>query len=465
MEKGQDKKKINLLIVDDDQNIRRLFRYTFQKSGIQVFEAADGHEALSFVEKQPCEVGILDIVMPGLHGIDLLKQLKERKPDMELIVMTGQASVEDATEAIRLGAYDYIRKPFSLFDMERKIYNAAEDRGAKVKNLMPSPPPSEKPGPEIEIIGESEQIRSIREMIRKISGFDSPVLIESESGTGKEVVANAIHKASPRHKEPFIAINCGALPEHLLENELFGHEKGAFTDATSQKRGLFEVAKGGTLFIDEIGEMSASLQVKLLRVLETECFRRLGGTELINTDVRIIAATNRDLLKAVNMGMFRHDLYYRLNVIPIAIPPLRQHKEDIPVLVRHFLKGKRAKKLSPAVKEMSREAMEVLSGYDWPGNVRELFNVLERALVLSTEKTIHMSDLPLLIHAGGSQGHIIENISELKRLKDIEKEHIKLVLEKSLDNKMKAARILGISRQKLYRKMAEYNLEEDNNRK
>ena len=444
-------KPIKLLIVDDEEAYRNLLGERFEMIGCAVTVSASGEEALENMKADSFDVAILDIRMPGMDGIELFKKSREYQPLVETVFLTGQATVDAAIEAMKLGAYDFLTKPCQLSELQAVVEKAYE------KKLL-----AEKVNRQqelrlrtgiINLVGESSAMGEIKELIARVAPTDATVLIEGESGTGKEIVANAIHGNSERSDGAFVVINCGAVPESLLESELFGHEKGAFTGAIKRKSGLFEIADSGTLFIDEVGEMSPGMQVRLLRVLETGRFRLVGGIKEMEVDVRVVCATNKRLLDEVETGNFREDLFYRLNVMSILLPPLRERKEDIPLLVEHFIQSSNrpgAQKMRP-----TREALEALYAYDWPGNVRELSNVIERALILATDSLITLREIPFLDRDGA--GGPRESTASLS-LNEIEERHIRLVLESVAGNKTKAARILGISRPKLYRKMEKYTI-------
>ena len=444
-------KPIRLLIVDDEEAYRNLLSERFSMVGCSVTLSATGEDALEKMKAEPFDVGILDIRMPGMDGIDLFKKSREYQPLTEIIFLTGQATVDVAIEAMKLGAYDFLTKPCQLSELQAVIQKAYE------KKLL-----SEKLNRHhelqlragiVNLVGESRSMRQIKEFIAKVAPTDSTVLIEGESGTGKEIVANAIHRNSERVNSTFVVINCGAVPESLLESELFGHEKGAFTGAVKRKSGLFEIADSGTLFVDEISEMSPGMQVKLLRVLETGRFRRVGDIKEIEVDVRVVCATNKTLRDEVTAGRFREDLFYRLNVLTILLPPLRERKGDIPLLVEHFIRTSTRPNADKI--RVAGEVLEAFEKYNWPGNVRELSNVLERAIILANNSFITLREIPPLYKVNPEDQ--ADSPASLP-LDEIEKHHIRLVLETVRGNKTKAARILGVSRPKLYRKMEKYNI-------
>lgn len=446
-------KPIKLLIVDDEEAYRNLLGERFDMIGCTVKTAATGEEALEKMKAESFDVAILDIRMPGMDGIELFKKSREYQPLTETVFLTGQATIDAAIEAMKLGAYDFLTKPCQLSELQAVVEKAHE------KKLL-----AEKVNRQhelqlragiVNLVGESPSMQQVKELIGKVAPTDSTVLIEGESGTGKEIVANAIHRNSERSDNTFVIINCGAVPDSLLESELFGHEKGAFTGAIKRKSGLFEIADSGTLFIDEVSEMSPGMQVKLLRVLETGRFRRVGGIKEIEVDVRVVCATNRRLSDEIKAGRFREDLFYRLNVVNISLPPLRDRKEDIPLLVEHFIRSS----TRPDARKMrvTGEALEAFYSYDWPGNVRELSNLVERAGILAGDSLITLREIPFLDRDGAGGPH--ESAASLS-LNEIEERHIRLVLESSAGNKTKAARTLGISRPKLYRKMEKYGISE-----
>ncbi len=380
-----------ILVVDDEKGMRDFLALVLKKEGYFVAVASDGEEALKILQKDIFDLVITDVKMPKLSGIDVLKAVKETASETLVIMITAFASTETAIEALKEGAYDYITKPFQIEEVKLIIRNALEKRRLRAENLLLR---RELKGLATfeNIIGKSEKMQKVFETVRKVADTSSNVLIFGESGTGKELIARSIHFDSHRKDKPFVTVNCSALPETLLESELFGHMKGSFTGAISNKEGLFEVANGGTIFLDEIGETSPAIQVKLLRVLQEKEFRRIGGTKDVRVDVRIIAATNKDLDRAVAEGTFREDLYYRLDVIPIHLPPLRERLEDIPLLVQHFL-TKFSQTAGKNIKGFTPEALQLLKAQEWRGNVRELENVIERVIALVTGDMIGPEDL------------------------------------------------------------------------
>jgi DNA-binding NtrC family response regulator len=445
---------IRLLIVDDDEQMRRTLVGRFERKGLAVSNAGSGEQALEIAAKARFDVAVLDLHLPGINGVELLEKLKERQPDMEALLLTAHSSVETAVAAMKKGAYDYLTKPFHLPELEVHIQKAYEkvQLARRERRLVQH---LHREEPRHRLIGASPAIRKIAALIEKVAPTDATVLVRGPSGTGKEVVARAIHSGSPRRDSPMVTINCAALQESLLESELFGHEKGAFTGAVQAKPGLVEVAEGGTLFIDEIGEMAVGLQAKLLRVLEDGHFRRVGGTTEQRADVRVVAATNRVLEDEIKSNRFREDLYYRLNVITMRLPPLRERRSDIPELVEYFLD---TRQVGPARCRVATEALGALVRYDWPGNIRELANVLERAQILAEDVLITMDDLPdaLLLAAPAAAG---EDESG-HNLQDAQRRHVLAVLQEEKGNKAHAARALGISRRALYRLIEKYQLDQ-----
>ena len=444
-------KKLKVLVVDDEAIVREALGDWLKDIGYQVFTAENGHKALEVVEKEKPGIMIADLVMPGMDGIELMKRAKAQQPNIEVIIITAYASIPTAITAMKEGAYDYIEKPFCPERAELLVKKLAEHQELVEENLSLRQRLEDRYRFE-NIIAKSSKMQRVIEVIKVVAKSNATVLITGESGTGKELVARALHSQSHRRNKPFVAVSCAALPESLLESELFGHEKGSFTGAYAQKKGKFEFANGGTLFLDEVGEMSANIQVHLLRVLEEKEFTRVGGNEPTRVDVRVISATNKDLRKAIEKQEFREDLYYRLNVVNIELPPLRERKEDIPLLAEHFL-HKFAMENRKEVTEFSPEAIEFLLDYDWPGNVRELENAIERAIILSKDSPITTADLPQ------ENLSLVGSASIGKNLKEVEKSHILNVLRETSENYSEAARILGVSRMTLYNKAKEYGFD------
>ncbi len=439
---------IKVLVVDDEEPFRRLLKKELARKGFGVEVASEGREALDLLRDHAFDVILLDIVMPGVDGLSLMKKLKEDSAAPAIIVLTGKATVETAVEAMKNGAYDYLTKPYKLDELVIVINRAYEYGMLSVKNRLLEQELVRKESP-FEFICKSKQMLSILALIRKIAPTDSPVYIQGESGTGKELIANTIWHYSTRKDSPFIALNCATLSENLIESEIFGHEKGAFTNAYQTKHGIVEVADRGTLFLDEIGEMPIALQAKILRFLDSGEFRRVGSNKTLRVDVRVLAATNKDLTDLIKSGNFREDLYYRLNVINITIPPLRERKEDIIELARYFL-GKYSRKLMKNVTDFSPETLDMLTGYPWPGNVRELENVVERAVILCDADRIEPRDLS--IPSAASSPVVDRNRS----LEEMEKDYILRVLRDANGNQSKASQLLGIDRKTLYLKLKKY---------
>ena len=451
-----------ILVVDDERSMRDFLSIMLKKSGYDVATAVDGEEADKILHKDIFDLVITDLKMPKVDGLQVLKTVKELSPDTVVIVITAFASTETTVEAMKEGAYDYITKPFQNDEMKIRIKKALEKRRLSAENILLKKELKDRAVFD-NIIGKSEKMQKVFELVRKVSDSMSNILIYGESGTGKELIARAIHFNSRKKDKPFVTINCGALPEGLLESELFGHMKGSFTGAVFNKEGLFEVANGGTIFLDEVGETSPAIQVKLLRVLQDKEFKRVGGTKDIKVDIRIITATNRDLSKAVAEGKFREDLYYRLNVIPITLPPLRERADDIPLLSYHFL-NKFNKALNKNVKGFLPAAMELLSGYEWRGNVRELENVIERAVALSNSEIITPEYLPdILRNSSRGSSAIPVNIPpeglDLEGLiGNIEKELLLNALEKTNWIKKDAAKLLRLNFRSFRYRLDKYNL-------
>jgi DNA-binding NtrC family response regulator len=448
---------IRLLIVDDDDLLRQTLAKRFERQGISVTPAASGTDAIARAAESRQDVALLDLHLPDMSGIDVLTRLKEIQPELEALMLTAHSSVETAILAMKRGAYDYLTKPFHIPELEIQIQKAYE----KVQLARRERQWVQQLNYESEryrLVGSSLSLRRVVQLIEKVAPTEATVLVRGASGTGKELVARALHYNSPRRQRPLVTINCAALQETLLESELFGHEKGAFTGALTSKQGLIEVAEGGTLFIDEIAEMGQGLQAKLLRVLEDGHYRRVGSTQEAHADVRIVAATNKHLEDEQKAGKFREDLYYRLNVVAIKLPLLHDRAEDIPELVEHFLKTRR---IGPHPFQIQPEALEALKRHDWPGNVRELANVLERAQILAEGDTITLDDLPENI-AEGAGGHAARAAgSHPHHLREVERRHVLDILRAEKGNKVHAAKILGISRRALYRLIRKYHLSEE----
>jgi two-component system response regulator AtoC len=449
---------IKVLVVDDEESLRKVLKKELSRKGFYVEVAQDGEEGLRFLRNEAFDVVLLDIVMPGMTGIEFMKEVKKDPLAPSIIVLTGKATVENAVLAMKSGAFDYITKPYKLDELEVLIKKAFEYRSLKIKSELLEKELVKKELPEL--VFSSEEMKKIVDLVKKIAPTDSPVLIQGESGTGKEVIAKTIWYHSKRKGLPFFGLNCATFSENLIESELFGHERGAFTSAYQTKLGIVEVANKGTLFLDEIGEMPVSLQAKLLRFLDSGEFRRVGGTKNLKSDVRIIAATNRDLSELVRKGEFRQDLFYRLNVINIYLPPLRDRRDDIPTLAEYFLR-KFSNKLSKSLKGFTQDAMEALLIYDWPGNVRELENVIERAVILSEgeEITRDLLSLPATdnkkykVQTPGETSENVYDLNEMERL------HILRVLQEARGNRSVASKLLGIDRKTLYLKLKKYGIE------
>ncbi len=452
--------KEKILVVEDEKGMNEVLTILLSTEGYSVVSAYNAEEAFQHLDKDIFDLVITDIRMPGASGFDILKRVKGTSPTTMVIMITAYGTHEDTIEAMKMGAYDYIQKPFKVDEIKIIVQRALEKRALQ-KEIQILKDRIASTGRLDEIIGKSSKMQKLMQAIPKIARSDSNVLIMGESGSGKELFARAIHNYSLRSNKPFVAINCATLPEGLLESELFGFMKGAFTGATHNKEGLFETANGGTIFLDEIGEMPLPLQAKLLRVIEMGIFRRLGGVQDIYVDVRIIAATNKDLKKEVSEGRFREDLFYRLNVIPVEIPPLRDRIDDIPLLVKHFLK-----KMGATNVRFSPEAINVLMNYSWPGNVRELENMIERVLLLTEREIILPEDLPIELK---QQTKCPDGLPELNQtginldelLEKIEVSYIKKALELSGGVKTKAAELLGLSFRSFRHRLQKYNLQDE----
>ncbi len=441
-----------VMIVDDESVVRESLEKWFANEGYQTRCFASAAEALAAVRPGACDVVLLDIKMPGMDGMELQRRLREVDPELMVIVMTGYASVETAVQALKTGAYDYITKPFDPDDLLNTVSHAIEHRRAKheVQRLQEH---LSEALPKSALIAQSAAMKRVEEMIEVVAPTDTTVLVTGDSGTGKEVVARAIHAASPRRNMPMVVIHCGALTETLLESELFGHERGAFTGAQARRKGKFEVAEGGTVFLDEIGDISLKTQTDLLRVLQEKEITRVGGTEPIKVDFRCITATNRDLEGMVKAGTFRLDLFYRLNVMQIHLPPLRERREEIPLLAKHFLETF-AVAMNRPIPRISDEALRVLAEYDWPGNVRELENAIERAIVMSRGAVIEAGSLPIVAATSPAA-------PAGRRLEDVERQHIERILEETDWNLSRAARVLDIDRTTLYNKLKHFGLKRE----
>jgi DNA-binding NtrC family response regulator len=444
------KKIVKILVVDDESVIRDSFKEWLTELGYDVLLAENGIDALQVIGQNQPDIAFIDLVMPGMDGIEVLKKGRELSAKTGCVIMTAYGGVSTAITAMKEGAFDYIEKPFCPGKVEMLIGKIIEHQSIKQENVLLHHKLDERFSFE-NIIYKSAVMQRVVELVKAVSRSNATVLVTGESGTGKELIARAIHNCSYRHNKPFIAISCAALPENILESELFGHEKGSFTGAHVQRKGKFEIADKGTLFMDEIGDMSANTQVHLLRVLEEKEFTRVGGNEVIKVDVRLISATNKDMKQEVSCGKFREDLYYRLNVVNIELPALRDRKEDIPLLAEHFLR-KYALENQKSIDLIDPEAMDLLLKYDWPGNVRELENTMERAVILSKDSSIKKADLLL------EENRSLPQKKSLDRMSEIEKKHIQNVIEECGGNYSKTAAILGISRMTLYSKIKSYGI-------
>jgi two-component system NtrC family response regulator len=448
--------RVKILVIDDDESLRRVLEYNLAQEGYAVLTAGSGEQGLELLKKERADLVVTDVRMPGMDGLQVLEGVRKVDPNIQVIILTAFGTIEMAVEAMKAGAFHYISKPFNRDELKLTIKKALQLKELERENVALRQELTERTGLD-SIIAESPQMSQVLELVVRVAPTETTVLILGESGTGKELIARAIHGRSPRARGPFIAVNCAAIPENLLESELFGHVKGAFTGAIRDRVGKFEAAEGGTVFLDEIGEMRPDLQVKILRVLEERTLERVGDNKLIRVDVRVLAATNKDLAKAIQTGEFREDLYYRLNVVPLPIPPLRERRQDIRPLAQHFLKRLGA---SPRL-TIAPEAFRALETYEWPGNVRELENALERAMIFHRGDVITPADLPEAIRAPKARetAAISMNLPEAGlSLEGVERELILRALEKHDWNQSRAARYLGITRHTLLYRIEKHNI-------
>jgi two-component system nitrogen regulation response regulator NtrX len=457
----------SILIVDDEEPILNSLSRVLEDEGYGVTVAKSGGEALKVMAADPPDLLLLDIWMPEMDGLQTLKRAREQSPRLQVMMMSGHGSIETAVKAIKLGAYDYIEKPLSLENVTLRVRHALDQHRLEEENLTLRAKVERR----FELVGTSPAMQRLRQLIATAGPTNGRVLVSGENGTGKELVARAIHQQSPRRDKPFVAVNCAAIPENLIESELLGHERGAFTGATVQKRGQFEQADGGTLFLDEIGDMSLNTQAKVLRVLQEQQFMRVGGIKVIKVDVRVIAASNKNLAQEIEKGHFRDDLFYRLNVLPMEVPPLRDRREDIPLLVRHFLQT-HAEEQWLKVKEVTPEAMEVLKQYDWPGNIRELRNLIERLMIMVPGAVIEASHAAMFLQSrvgvpmGASSGTSSMSVLTAKHYESLrdarnafEREYISRKLREHSWNVSRTADDLQIERSHLHRKIKLLNIE------
>ncbi|MBW2331124.1 MAG: sigma-54-dependent Fis family transcriptional regulator [Deltaproteobacteria bacterium] len=449
----------NILVIDDEPNLRHMLTAVLEKAGYTVSSAQDGMEALSLTETKPFDVILCDLRMPRMDGLAFLKHAATRGLDAAIIMMSAYGTIDTAVEAMKLGAADYISKPFKPDEILLKLGQIEERNRLRQENIRLRDAVQETFSFQ-NMVAKSKSMRKIFDTIQKIADYKTTVLITGESGTGKELIARAIHYNGARKHKPIVAVNCGGLPENLLESELFGHVKGAFTDASKDKKGLFQEASGGTLFLDEIAELPLPLQVKLLRVVQDELVRPVGSTQSVKMDVRIIAATGQDLAEAVKEGTFRDDLFYRINVLSIHVPPLRDRKEDIPLLLNHFVK-KFKKRLNKEIEGLRPEALQILMDYPWPGNIRELENVIERTMVLTERREIHLDELPEEIRSSAAATRDLwrtNSISLKVNTMTLEKALIQRALRETNNNRTRAAKLLEISHPTLLSKMKTYGI-------
>ena len=440
--------KGKILIVDDESVVRNSLTEWFSLEGYNIKGACCGKDALDTLEKQDFDLALIDLKMPGMDGVELQRRMRDKDPDMTVIMMTGFGTVDTAVQALKQGAYDYLTKPIDPDELTHTVEKAMEHRRARQENVQLREC-LEEIFPATQMIGTSSAMKRVVELVEMVAPTPATVLITGESGTGKEIVARAIHAASPRRHMPMVVIHCGALTETLLESELFGHERGAFTGAQNRKKGKFELAEGGTVFLDEIADISLKTQTDLLRVLQEREIVRVGSNETIKVDFRCIAATNKDLKAMIEAGTFRPDLFYRLNVVSIEVPPLRKRKDDVPLLIDYFL-NKYSKSMNRPAPELAADALALLLDYDWPGNVRELENAIERALVIRRGNRIEATDFPFQNAQPPRQGG--------KSLEEVERGHIEGVVKETSGNLSQAARILHIDRTTLYNKLRRYGL-------
>ena len=460
----------HVLIVDDENNIRRVLAAMLKRDGYEVTTAADGEQAIAALHRAAIDVVVTDLVMPRMGGLDLLRQCATAHPDVPVIMITAHGTVDTAVEAMKAGAFDYITKPFEQEELRKVIAKAARARVLEGQHVHPPAGEGERPP----LVGQSQSMRAVYDVIGRVADSPSTVLITGESGTGKELVAQALHRGSSRRTQPLIKVNCAAIPKDLVESELFGYERGAFTGAVGSKPGRFELADGGTLFLDEIGEIPIEMQVKLLRALQESEFERVGGIKTLRVDVRLIAATNRNLEVLIADGRFREDLFYRLNVVPIALPALRDRREDIPLLIQHFIE-KYNRRLGKRVERVDEGALEILAAYAWPGNIRELENVMERSVLFADGPLVTVAQLPetlrertpgasVPVAAVGALGAMAApsgaSMKDIVRQaqSELEKTLISRALEETSGNVTRAAKKLQISRKSLQVKMKELGL-------
>jgi two-component system nitrogen regulation response regulator NtrX len=445
-----------ILVVDDDEKVLKSIVDILRDEGYRVTGYGQAQEALRAIQKGPPDLVMLDIWMEGMDGLETLGVIKRLHGELPVIMISGHGTIETAVKATKMGAYDYLEKPLDLEKVHLAVRHALDQKRLEWENRALRDTIDRR----YEIVGESKAIRMLREQILSAAPSNGRVLIRGESGTGKELIARAIHRHSARRDKPFVVVNCAAIPEELIESELFGHERGAFTGATAQRRGKFELADGATIFLDEVGDMSLKTQAKVLRVLQEQTFERVGGSESLTVDVRVIAASNKDLLEEIRRGAFREDLYYRLSVIPFEVPPLRERQEDIPILARYFLQSFCREHGKPE-QDLSPEAMQLLVDYHWPGNVRELRNVIERMVIMVAAKTIQPFDLLPSLRRGGARREVwpIPDGTLREARSRFEREFILRRLEENQWNVTRTAERLGIERSNLHRKMRAYGIE------